>query len=630
MKSSLVYGLMGASLLADAHPSAKPKPGSIVELKTNLAKSSRIKTSSQYVHHKSVKADKSLKLLKRGTYVETATELVKKVLPNAEFRLKKDHYIGKNGIAHVYFRQTVHGIDVGNGDFNVNIAPDGSILSYGHSFFTGKQPTVNPLQKRSFGGAEKAIQGVMKSLGLPLSGQAIAEPLEDLEAYVLKGISGVVSEPTARLAYLIKPDGDLALSWKVETNMGRSWLHSYVDAITGKEVYGTVDWVSDATYKVFPWDVRNPEDGEREVVEDPADESSPFGWHSDGSKNYTITQGNNALALQDYSGGGDYSPESESLEFEYDVDFSESNPDNYKDASVTQLFYTANYYHDLLYELGFTEEAGNFQADNNGKGGEEGDYVILSAQDSDGTDNAWFSTPPDGQNGQMAMFLWTESDPERDCTFEKDVIIHEYTHGLSTRLTGGPSNSDCLAEGEAGGMGEGWGDFYGIANSLKDDWERDTPVTVGAWVFNSENGIRSVPYTSDMEANPNTYETLNGQNEVHDIGETWTTVLWEVLWNLVDKHGRNSGPKPEFQDGVPTDGNFLTQKLVLDAMALQPCNPTFVSARDAILDADEALTGGDNACEIWTAFAKRGVGKDADSDGVTSRTASFDVPEDVC
>jgi extracellular elastinolytic metalloproteinase len=105
--------------------------------------------------------------------------------------------------------------------------------------------------KRSFGGAEKAIQGVMKSLGLPLSGEPIAEPLEELESFVLKGISGVVSEPIARLTYLAKPEGDLALSWKVETNLGRSWLHSYVDAFTSSEVYGTVDWVSDASYKVL-------------------------------------------------------------------------------------------------------------------------------------------------------------------------------------------------------------------------------------------------------------------------------------------------------------------------------------------------------------------------------------------
>ena len=32
------------------------------------------------------------------------------------------------------------------------------------------------------------------------------------------------------------------------------------------------------------------------------------------------------------------------------------------------------------------------------------------------------------------------------------------SHGLSTRLTGGPANSGCLGFGEAGGMGEGWGD----------------------------------------------------------------------------------------------------------------------------------------------------------------------------
>lgn len=79
-------------------------------------------TNSQYINHKSSKADQSLKLLKRGTYVETATELVKQVVPNAEFRLKNDHYVGTNGVAHVYFRQTVNGLDVGNANFNVNVS----------------------------------------------------------------------------------------------------------------------------------------------------------------------------------------------------------------------------------------------------------------------------------------------------------------------------------------------------------------------------------------------------------------------------------------------------------------------------------------------------------------------------
>lgn len=61
----------------------------------------------------------------------------------------------------------------------------------------------------------------------------------------------------------------------------------------------------------------------------------------------------------------------------------------------------------------------------------------------------------------------------------------------------------------------------------------------------------------------------------------------------------------------------------------QPCNPDFTEARDAILDADEALTGGDNACEIWTAFAKRGLGEDAVYK-VLKRTEDFTVPSGVC
>ena len=104
-------------------------------------------------------------------------------------------------------------------------------------------------------------------------------------------------------------------------------------------------------------------------------------------------------------------------------------PSSYRDASVTQLFYTANMYHDLLYELGFNEAAGNFEVNNNGKGGKANDFVILNAQDGAGTNNADFSTPPDGQMGRMRMYIWTYSTPNRDCAFEAGVIIHEYTHG---------------------------------------------------------------------------------------------------------------------------------------------------------------------------------------------------------
>lgn len=70
-------------------------------------------------------------------------------------------------------------------------------------------------------------------------------------------------------------------------------------------------------------------------------------------------------------------------------------------------------------------------------------------------------------------------------------------------------------------------------------------------------------------------------------------------------------------------------KIVLDGLALQPCSPDFISARDSIIDADRALTGGQNRCEIWKGFAKRGLGINAKYDP-SERIGSFDVPQDGC
>jgi extracellular elastinolytic metalloproteinase len=125
MKSALLFGLLGASLRANAHPAHK----SDLQRRTVDLRSYTLKTTSQYINTPASKADPSLKLLRREGYVETATELVKKIAPDAEFRVVNDHYVGNNGIAHVNFRQTVHGIDIGNADFNVNVCIPGQDLS---------------------------------------------------------------------------------------------------------------------------------------------------------------------------------------------------------------------------------------------------------------------------------------------------------------------------------------------------------------------------------------------------------------------------------------------------------------------------------------------------------------------
>ena len=64
-------------------------------------------------------------------------------------------------------------------------------------------------------------------------------------------------------------------------------------------------------------------------------------------------------------------------------------------AARTNAFYIINKLHDIAYRYGFTEAAFNFQNDNFGKGGSGNDRVLMSVQDSSGTNNANFATPPE-------------------------------------------------------------------------------------------------------------------------------------------------------------------------------------------------------------------------------------------
>ncbi|KAF2263033.1 fungalysin metallopeptidase [Lojkania enalia] len=629
MRSTILVGLASLAIGVSAHPLSNTSP-SIRKRAVDL-NAFRLKVASEYADTIKVESDSSLLRVKRADPVDTATELVKKTIPGATFRLVKDFYTGTNGITHINFKQTANGLDIDNADFHVNIAKDGQIFSFGNSFYSGDVPS---LVRRDQVDPAEALKGAVNTLALPVEAEkASAEPKEEKETFAIKDTTGTVNEPEARLVYL-QQDGKLTLTWRVETDILSNWLLNYVDATTGDKVVAVVDYSADATYEVYPWGINDPTEGERVVLTDPFDnDASEFGWHDTGAESFTATRGNNAIAQINPSGGSSYlnnpRPQSDTLTFEYPYSLEETNPAVYANASTTQLFYTGNKYHDLLHTLGFNERAGNFEVNNNGGGGVGNDFVILNAQDGSGTNNANFATPPDGQPGRMRMYIWTRSTPRRDCSFEAGVVIHEYTHGLSNRLTGGPSNSGCLGILEAGGMGEGWSDFMATAIRLKPADTRETDYPMGAWVNNNPAGIRTYVYSTDMDTNPHVYTDVNNLGAVHAIGTVWATMLYEVLWNLIDKHGKNDGEKPDMPNGIPSDGKYLTMKLVMDGMALQPCNPNFVSARNAILDADKALTGGENQCEIWTAFAKRGLGVDA-SYSSSNRVGSFDVPDDVC
>ncbi|TLZ60244.1 MAG: metalloprotease [Methanobacteriota archaeon] len=260
-----------------------------------------------------------------------------------------------------------------------------------------------------------------------------------------------------------------------------------------------------------------------------------------------------------------------------------------------------------------------------GMGGADPSIVIPSVMVSldDGTrfkaNLPFMATVADGTGGA----------PDRDSDLDAGVISHEYGHGVSNRLTGGPATVSCLNNAEQ--MGEGWSDWFALTLTTHPSDTRMVPRGVGTYViFEDPNGvgIRPTAYATDMTVNPSTYasvaDTVN-ISQPHGIGYVWTTMLWEVYWNLVDRYGYN----PNIYDAWNTGGNNLAFQLVIDGMKFQPCSPGFVDGRNAILTADIALTGGANQCEIWRGFAKRGLGFSASQGSSLSRTdgvEAFDLP----
>lgn len=217
----------------------------------------------------------------------------------------------------------------------------------------------------------------------------------------------------------------------------------------------------------------------------------------------------------------------------------------------------------------------------------------------------------------------------RDSDFDNGVIAHEYTHGISTRLTGGPSNSACLQSNVyQEQMGEGWSDFLGLIMTQHKDDAPEKRRGIGTYVSGQTTnggGIRVYPYSTSFAVNPVTYDYIkNAQFTVpHGVGSVWCSMLWDLHWAFIKEYGYDE----DLYRG--TGGNNIMMRLTLEAMKIQPCGPGFVDGRDAILRADELLNGGKNKKLIWTAFANRGLGYSADQGSSQSRadgTEAFDLP----
>ena len=298
-------------------------------------------------------------------------------------------------------------------------------------------------------------------------------------------------------------------------------------------------------------------------------------------------------------------------------------------AAATNLFYHHNRIHDEYYEFGFTESGGNFQLVNKpGTTGLPADPIFGGAQSGAlnlteavlplGRNNANMLTLPDGIPGFTNMYLWEFVDdifegPIADGDFDASIIQHEYSHGLSNRYVGG-GGLGSLGGTQSGAMGEGWGDWFAMNDLFRRGLTRT--AVVAAYVGDEDRGIRNWNYAKSPATYGDYGYDMSGP-EVHSDGEIWTAALWTLRTKIL-KTVRGNQKK----------ASDIAEHLVMDAMPISPPSPSMLDMRDAIVKAGELRYKNTYTDLIWDAFAERGFGASAKTDGENDTTPrpGFDVP----
>ncbi|MCY2959035.1 MAG: M36 family metallopeptidase [Planctomycetota bacterium] len=584
-------------------------------------------------------------------------------------RVSRDFRTAHNGLRHLTWKQQIDGVDLWGCELRANLTERGELVNLSSTLIPrpgGEFPT-SPLV---IGDAE-ALRIAARSVGITLHADPEPQGAPSGEtrrrAWIAAGDLRAGEPATTELSYFPRTRSDIRAAWSVvvpEIGIGNTYEIT-VDAQSGEilrrsnRLRFAQGGTQPVTFRLFPHESPAPGSpgtaapngfqfpSETQLLQTVTAASvaawSPNGWIDDGVNE---TLGNNVDAHLDLD-ADDVADQPRPMgliprTFDFLVDLNAAPTEReYQSGVVTQLFYWSNRYHDRLYALGFDEAASNFQQANLTGQGVGGDRVDADAQDGSGTNNANFGTAgQDGSPGRMQMYVFTGTMPDRDGDLDADIVFHELTHGLSIRLTDGQVSGT-----QAGGMGEGWGDFVALCLNAESSDDPNAVYTVGGWtthllapayVDNYYFGIRRFPYTTDPNRNPQTYADIdpaqqsyppaiprspvigNSADEVHNVGEVWCNTLWGCRANLIAAHG--------------FAGNDLILQLVVDGLKLGPGTPSFVQARDAILQADLVNSAGLNLTRLWTGFAARGLGKSATSpSGATSAGVheAFDVPDQV-
>ena len=526
-----------------------------------------------------------------------------------ELALVSRHESPAAGLIHLGFRPEFEGIPYFDSGIQVHVDGEGRIWRVNQGY-----PATPPLAPATTGNAQAAITSALAVLAPEIEPRLREAAPETGPARQAAIHEDSLAEPI-RASLLWFPSRDRAvMAWQLYLHLGGERAYLVVVSADRREILFSRNLTqrSSPQGRVFRApDVAHPGDG--------GQSDEPFtGWPAaDGAcpadiypaqfrsgplldrcwVEATETKGNNVDACLDLNGNNLCDGRATDSDSHFLFTFTNSydlanDPAPDRGAALTNAFHWANALHDWLYELGFDEAAGNFQNDNYGQGGTAVDALKLDVQDAGASNSANFITPPDGIAPRMQLGLF--AGLRRDSAFDGDVITHEYAHGLTNRLVGGPLSVIGLYRWHSGALAEGWSDTYAATftnNPVIGEYISENPIT----------GIRTVAYNSSpytfgqfgtlySKAIPGTALVLN-LPQIHRDGEIWATVLWQIRQSL---------------------GQAAFENVMTTALTLTPNRPSMLDARNAMVQAAiSAGAGGPNACDLWTEFAARGFGASA-------------------
>jgi extracellular elastinolytic metalloproteinase len=380
--------------------------------------------------------------------------------------------------------------------------------------------------------------------------------------------------------------------------------------------------------------------------------ASPLAWDVDPATGLptNTTSGNNAIGVHNWFNNDPFSVGTETStprpNRNYDYPWANQwftekcNPSTFTspqandiDAARANLFAMHNRMHDWSYHLGFTEALFNLQNDNFGKGGLGNDREQGNAQaggvsggppNFEARDNANQITPRDGLAPITNMYLWQSIAgafyaPCVDGDFDMTVIAHEYTHAITNRMIAGPNAGLSSPQG----MSESWSDLAAM-EYLNEQGYAPAGIrayTIGQYVTSDPiAGIRNY----NMSASPLNYSSVDYDFvglQVHASGELWSATNFDIRSAMTQRYGAGT---PALQKSCANGatpvtacpGNRRWVQLMFDSFPLMTVSQeSMVDARDALLAADIIRFGGANQDLLWNAFAKRGLGEAAFSNG---------------